>query len=198
VKEQNVSGCFSKGKVVFFATGNFHKFDEARHVLSELKIATAMLRVEPIEIQDDNIENIAKASATDASNKTGLPIIVEDAGLFILELNGFPGPYSSYVYQTLGTKGILKLMENIEKRDASFHSVVAYCSPKENPRTFHGEVKGKISFQERGSHGFGFDPIFGPSTNGHKTFAEMNTQEKNRFSHRAQALRRFAKWYVSR
>ena len=195
VKEHNVSAYFPKGKVVFFATGNFHKFNEARHVLAEFKLAAAMLRVKAIEVQDNNIENIAKASATDALKKTGLPLIVEDAGLFIEALNGFPGPYSSYVYQTLGTKGILKLMEKIERRDASFHSVVAFCSPKENPRTFHGEVRGKISLEEKGSHGFGFDPIFQPSNSGHKTFAEMSTEEKNRFSHRAKALRDFAKWY---
>jgi len=198
VKEQNVYAHFSKGKVVFFATRNLHKFKEARHVLAEFKIATAMLRVEAIEIQDDNIENIAKASATDASNKTNLSLIVEDAGLFIEALNSFPGPYSSYVYQTLGTKGILKLMENVEKRDASFHSLVAFCNPKENPRTFHGVVRGKISLHERGNQGFGFDPIFEPLTSdSHKTFAEMSIQEKNKFSHRAQALREFAKWYIS-
>jgi len=197
VKQRSVSAYVRKGKVVFFSTGNFHKFNEARHVLAEFKIAAAMLRVEAIEIQDNDIENIAKASATDALKKTGLPLIVEDAGLFIEALNGFPGPYSSYVYQTLGTKGILKLMEKIEKRDASFHSVIAFCSPKENPRTFHGEVKGKISLQERGSHGFGFDPIFEPSNSDRKTFAEMSIQEKNKFSHRAQALREFAKWYIS-
>ena len=197
VKQRSVSAYVRKGKVVFFATGNFHKFNEARHVLAEFKIAAAMLRVEAIEIQDNDIENIAKASATDALKKTGLPLIVEDAGLFIEALNGFPGPYSSYVYQTLGTKGILKLMEKIEKRGASFHSVVAFCSPKENLRTFHGEVRGKISLQERGSHGFGFDPIFEPSNSDRKTFAEMSIHEKNKFSHRAQALREFAKWYIS-
>ena len=197
MKQRSVSAYVPRGKVVFFATGNFHKFNEARHVLAEFKIAAAMLRVEAIEIQDNDIENIAKASATDALKKTGLPLIVEDAGLFIEALNGFPGPYSSYVYQTLGTKGILKLMEKIEKRDASFHSVVAFCSPKENSRTFHGEVRGKISLQERGSHGFGFDPIFEPSNSDRKTFAEMSIHEKNKFSHRAQALREFAKWYIS-
>jgi len=198
VKEHNVSAYFPKSKVVFFATGNFHKFNEARRVLAEFKIATAMLRMEAIEIQDNDIANIAKASATDALKKTGLPLITEDAGLFIEALNGFPGPYSSYVYQTLGTKGVLKLMEKTEKRDASFHSVVAFCSPQENPRTFHGEIKGKISMQERGSHGFGFDPIFEPLSDDYqKTFAEMSIQEKNKFSHRAQALRSFAKWYIS-
>jgi len=198
VKKQNVSAYFPEGKVVFFATGNFHKFNEARRVLAKSKIATAMLRVKAIEIQDNDIEKIAKTSATDASRKTGLPLIVEDAGLFIEALNGFPGPYSSYVYQTLGTEGILNLMRKIRKRETSFHSVVAFCRPKENPRTFHGEVRGRISLQERGSHGFGFDPIFEPLNNDyHKTFAEMSIQEKNRFSHRAQALLGFAKWYIS-
>ena len=198
MKERNVSAYFPKGKVVFFATGNFHKFNEARRVLAKFKIATAMLRVKAVEIQDNDIENIAKASAMDALEKTSLPLIVEDAGLFIKALNGFPGPYSSYVYQTLGTKGILRLMEKIEKRDASFHSVVVFCSPKETLRTFHGEVKGKISLQERGSHGFGFDPIFAPSNDDyHKTFAEMSILEKNKFSHRAKALQEFAKWYIS-
>ena len=187
---------FQRGRVAFFVSGNVHKFNEARRVLTKSKIATAMLRVETIEIQDSDIENIAKTSATDALKKTGLPLIVEDAGLFIEALNGFPGPYSSYVYQTLRTKGILKLMKKIKRREASFHSVVAFCHPKENPRTFHGEVRGKISLQERGSHGFGFDPIFEPSNNGYKTFAEMSIQEKNKFSHRAQALRGFAKWYL--
>jgi XTP/dITP diphosphohydrolase len=198
MKEHNVSAYSPEGKAVFFATRNFHKFNEARHVLAEFKIATAMLRVEAIEIQNDNIENIAKASATDAFKKTGLPLIVEDAGLFIEALNGFPGPYSSYVYKTLGTKGILKLMEKIEKRDASFHSVVTFYSPKLNLKTFHGEIGGEITTQERGDHGFGYDPIFKLSNNRYyKTFAEMNTQKKNKFSHRAKALRRFAKWYKS-
>ena len=198
MKEHNVSTCSSAGKAVFFATRNFHKFNEVRHVLAEFKIATAMLRVETVEIQDDNIENIAKASATDAFEKTGLPLIVEDSGLFVEALNGFPGPYSSYVYQTLGTNGVLKLMKNIEKRDAFFHSVVAFCSPKLIPEIFHGEINGKIAIQERGDHGFGFDPIFKPSNNNYcETFAEMNIQKKNKCSHRAKAFRRFAKWYKS-
>jgi len=199
VKEQSVYAHFSKDKVVFFATRNLHKFNEARYVLADFKIATAMLRVGAIELQDDNIENIAKTSVIDASNKTNLSLIVEDAGLFIEALNGFPGPYSSYVYQTLGTKGVLQLMERVEKRDASFRSVIAFCNPKENPRTFHGMVRGKISLHERGSQGFGFDPVFEPLTSdSHKTFAEMSIREKNKFSHRALALREFAKWYISR
>ncbi len=192
-----VSTNFLRGKIAIFVTTNIHKFQEARRVLSEYKIATAKLRVGAIEIQDDNPENIAKASAIDAVKNSGLPIFVEDAGIFIDALNGFPGPYSSYVYKTVGTKGILKLMENIENRDAYFQAVIAFSSPEEEPTCFTGKVKGKISLKERGTSGFGYDPIFAPSKGNGRTFAEMTTKEKNRYSHRAEALRKFAKWYAS-
>jgi XTP/dITP diphosphohydrolase len=188
---------FPIGKVVFLATSNIHKFNEARLSLSEFKIATAMLKVKTFEIQDNSIENIAVASALDAVKKCHLPLIVEDAGLFIKALNNFPGPYSSYVFQTIGTSGILKLMKDIDDRYAYFHSVVAFCKPKEKPVTFYGKVKGKIVQEERGGSGFGFDPIFAPLKGDGKTFAEMGTEEKNKYSHRAEALRKFAKWYIS-
>ena len=188
---------FPLGKVAFFVTGNFHKFMEARHVLAEYKVAGALLKVRTIEIQDDDIENIAKASAIDAVERCGLPVFVEDAGLFIDALGGFPGPYSSYVYRTIGTQGIIELMDKVKKRDAYFHSVVAFSSPEKPTKCFHGKVKGKISREERGNLGFGFDPVFEPLGGQDKTFAEMSTKEKNRFSHRARALRKFARWYTS-
>lgn len=192
---------FPKGKIVFFVTTNIHKFNEARLVFAKHKIATAMLKIEALEIQHNRLENIAKASAIDAVKKCGLPIIVEDAGLFIKHLNEFPGPYSSYVYRTIGNKGVIKLMQTIHERDACFKSVIAFHSPEEkSPRCFHGEVKGRISQKERGSRGFGFDPIFEPrnlNVNGHyrKTFGETTAKDKNKYSHRAQALRNFAEWY---
>ncbi|MCK4483147.1 non-canonical purine NTP pyrophosphatase, partial [Candidatus Bathyarchaeota archaeon] len=117
-----------KGRVIFFATGNIHKFDEARKVLAEYKIAVGMLRVKALEIQSDSLEEIAKRSVLDASKRCNLPLIVEDAGLFIDVLNGFPGPYAAYAYRTIGNKGLLKLMENVENRKARFHSVIAYYS----------------------------------------------------------------------
>ena len=178
-------------------TSNVHKFNEARQVLSEFRIATAMLNVGAVEIQDDSLENIAKTSAIDAVAKANLPVFVEDAGLFVKALNGFPGPYSSYVYRTVGTKGILKLLQNERKRDAYFLSVVAFSNAQEpsKPKCFQGVVEGKIAYEERGKQGFGFDPIFQPYGGNSKTFAEMTTQEKNKYSHRAQALQKFARWH---
>jgi len=185
------------GRVAFFVTGNIHKFNEARRVLAEFRISTAMLNLETVEIQDDRVENIARASAVDAAKKSSLPVFVEDAGLFMNALNGFPGPYSSYVYRTIGTKGMLKLMENEKKRDAYFLSVVAFFNNQKQavPTCFQGRVEGRITREERGRQGFGFDPIFEPLDGNGRTFAEMTTKEKNKHSHRAQALRKFARWY---
>jgi len=187
-----------KGRVIFFATNNVNKFDEARKVLARYKIAVGMLRVKVLEIQSESIEEIAKASVADAFKKCDLPVIVEDAGLFIEALNGFPGPYAAYVYRTMGNGGLLRLMKNTENRRAKFQSMVAYYSADlESPICFMGEAVGEIIKEERrgdNKFGFGFDPIFKPADSD-KTFAEMSVAEKNRHSHRAKALHKFAEWY---
>jgi len=146
---------FPRGKVAYFVTSNVHKFQEARQVLSTYRLATAKLKVEAVEIQDDRLENIAKYSALDAVKNCGLPVFVEDAGLFVDSLKGFPGPYSKYIYNTVGLKGILKLMKNIENRTAHFKSVVAFATPEEQPICFVGKVEGKLTMEMKGASGFG-------------------------------------------
>ncbi len=186
-----------KDRVIFFATNNFHKFNEARRVLAEYKIAVGMLRVKALEIQSDSLSDIAQASVIDAFERCHLPIIVEDAGLFADVLNGFPGPYAAYVYKTVGNVGLLKLMGKVAYRKATFKSAVVYYDGRGSPVCFEGEVAGKITYEERvgsGESGFGFDPIFQPDGST-KTFAEMALEEKNGFSHRAKAISKFAKWY---
>ncbi|MGB9713366.1 MAG: XTP/dITP diphosphatase [Candidatus Bathyarchaeales archaeon] len=189
-------GFHLRGRVIFFATNNINKFNEARKLLAEYNIAVGMLRVKAVEIQSDNPEEIAKTSVQQAFEKCHLPIIVEDAGLFIEALNGFPGPYASFVHKTIGNEGLLKLMENVKNRKAKFQSVIAYLSAElKSPLCFKGEVIGEITTEIRkGGSGFGFDPIFKPE-NSEKTFSEMDITEKNKHSHRAKALQNFAEWY---
>jgi len=189
-----------KGKIAFFVTGNADKYQEARIILSEPGISAAMLHLEISEIQADDIDRIAEASALEGAKKSKMPIFVEDAGLFIEALNGFPGPYSSYVYRTLGNQGILKLLKDVAKRNAYFFSVVAFCDSGKpySLRCFNGKVNGRIALKERGRQGFGFDPIFEPSTKPTLTFAQMTPREKNKYSHRAKALRKFAAWYIQK
>jgi XTP/dITP diphosphohydrolase len=188
-----------KGRVVFFATGNINKFNEARSILSKYDMAVVMLRVKAVEIQSSSIIKIAEHSVIDAFKRCHLPVIVEDAGLFIEALDGFPGPYAAYTYRTIHNEGILKLMENMENRRATFQSAIAYCDSSACvPVCFEGEAKGEItqkSRSEQGKSGFGFDPIFQP-LGSRKTFAEMTIEEKNGFSHRAKALSKFAEWHL--
>jgi len=200
-KENNNQSFSLKGKVAFFATGNVNKFNEARSILSPYGIAVGMLRVKGDEIQSDSLKEIAQTSAVNAYKRSKLPIFVEDAGLFIDALSGFPGPYAAYVYKTIHNSGILWLMENVKNRRAKFQSVIAYCDETLcQPECFDGESNGEITLTERrqkGKSAFGFDPIFQP-VGSIKSFAEMTLEEKNGFSHRAMAIRKFAEWYKTK
>jgi XTP/dITP diphosphohydrolase len=197
-KENNNENCAFKSKTIFFATGNINKFNEARSILSPYGFAVALLRVKDYEIQSDNLKEIAQTSAVNAYKQTNLPIFVEDAGLFVDALGGFPGPYAAYVYKTIRNSGILRLMEDVKDRRAKFQSVIAYCDKNLcEPQCFEGESNGEITLTERrlkGKAAFGFDPIFQPDGSS-ASFAEMTIEEKNMFSHRAKAIRKFADWY---
>ncbi len=201
-KNANSNACQLPRNVVFFATGNIHKFNEACAILGSQGIAVGMLKLKGDEIQSDSLRDIAENSVIKAYEQSRLPIFVEDAGLFIDALGGFPGPYAAYVYKTIHNSGVLKLMEGVKDRTAKFQSVIAFCDENHacEPLCFHGEVKGEITLAERveqGKSGFGFDPIFQPQGS-EKTFAEMTITAKNGFSHRAMAIRRFAEWFKVR
>ena len=175
-------------------TTNRGKAEEFSEIFTEYGFN---FRVEPMatpEIQEDDLREIARYSVLYAYKVLREPVLVEDAGLFIEALNGFPGPYSSYVYRTIGVNGILKLMEGAARRRARFESAIAFYSPLTELKIFTGTIEGRISDEPRGSGGFGFDPIFIPDGS-IKTFAEMSLEEKNRFSHRGKAARRFAEWF---
>lgn len=189
-------------KVVFFATGNINKFNEARSILSSYGIALGMIKLKGDEIQSDSIQKIAEKSVINAYKFCRTPIFVEDAGLFIDALKGFPGPYAAYVYKTIRNDGILKLMKNENCRKAKFESIISFCDrrTKGKPQSFSGEIQGEITVSERNEpdkSGFGFDPIFQPEGSA-KTFAEMTIDEKNCYSHRSRAIHKFAEWYKNR
>jgi len=182
-------------KTVYFATTNRGKFIEATQVASRFGIRLKQLHVEKLEIQSNDLEVIASFAAMWAARSKKCPVVAEDAGFFLKSLGGFPGPYSSYVFKTLGTSGILRLMKNAKNRRASFRAAVAFCTPRTRPWCFTGVVEGHVSRKARGTHGFGFDPIFIPRKGDGRTFAEMVTEEKNALSHRAMAFASFLRWF---
>jgi XTP/dITP diphosphohydrolase len=138
------------------------------------------------EIQSDTLEEVVKNALNWLSGKVEGDFLIDDSGLFISSLGGFPGVYSSYVFHTVGLEGMLEILEGAEDRDAEFRCCFGLRWQGED-RLFPGVSPGRIIEERRGEGGFGYDPIFVPS--GHeKTFAEMSTEEKNELSHRGKAL----------
>ncbi len=174
---------------IYFLTGNRNKYLEAKRIFEEFNLKLDMKRYRKVEIQSNSLEEIVRYAVLKAAEDFSETFVIEDDGLFIECLNGFPGPYSAYVYRTLGLVRILKLMEHEANRRAYFKSVVGLFIPRLGIRVFTGISEGRISMKLRGEGGFGYDPIFIPDGS-EKTFAEMSVNEKNRFSHRAKAFRK--------
>ncbi len=182
--------------IVHLVTGNLHKLQEVSYILGRYGIRVEKLEAPKLEVQSSSLREIARLAAVVSYQLYHKPVVVDDSGLFINSLNGFPGPYSSYVYKTIGIEGILKLMNGVEDRRAYFEAAVAYTDGIET-KVFTGRVHGRITEEPRGAGGFGFDPIFVPD--GYSvTFAEMGEEVKNRISHRARVFERLAEWLLGR
>lgn len=144
------------------------------------------------ETRSEDVGEIALGKARYAFGQLKTPLIVDDTGLFINALNGFPGPYAAYVQHAIGNTGILKLMEGRVDRTARFTTAIAFTD-ENGTRVFKGSLEGRISSSPRGDSGFGYDPIF---ETGKKTLAEIGVEEKNQISHRAKALAAFHDWFL--
>ena len=155
------------------------------------------MRGKGLEIQSDDVAKVARFASIDAAKQYERPLIVEDTGLFIDALGGFPGPYASFVSRSIGPEAILRLLMGWEEeeRRATFRSAVAYCEPLGVPRVFRGSILGAIAKTAAGRAGFGFDPIFIPAGRS-LTLAQLSIDEKCRISHRAEAVKKFGEWYV--
>ncbi len=177
--------------MIYFVTGNRGKFEEAKGILGEVE----QRNLGYTEIQAGTLEEVAAFGMREVKEKLAGPVMIEDAGLFIETLQGFPGVYSAYVFDTIGNEGILRLLEDVEDRKAVFRSVLGYAEPGMEPILFRGELEGEITVEPRGSGGFGYDPIFKV---GKKTIAEMSLEEKNMISHRGASIRALKSWLSSR
>lgn len=183
-------------KNVYFITSNEGKLLEAKEKLSVLNIRVIQKNLGYPEIQSNSLEEVATFGLEHLQKKIDTPFILEDAGLFIDALGGFPGVYSSYVFYTIGCEGILNLLKNLKNRKAIFRSVFAYGASGEMPRLFIGECTGKIAYKKLGEHGFGYDPIFIPDGKT-QTFAQMDVKEKNSSSHRGKSLGKLLEFLIN-
>lgn len=178
-------------RAVTFASTNQNKYREVQSILSSHGIIVDFAQVNLVEVQSDSLEEIAREKAKSAFAHVGRPVIVEDDGLFVDALKGFPGQYSSFVYKTIGNEGILKLLAGSAGRSASFRSLIAFYDGR-SLSISEGRVDGSIS-DKMTEGGWGYDPIFIPGGTG-LTFAQLK-DKKNEYSHRRKALEKFALWY---
>ena len=179
-------------KTIYFITGNEGKFSEIKEKLKSFDIEIIRKDIGYPEIQVDTLEDVAEFGVKYIQKRFSHPFILEDAGLFIDALKGFPGVYSKYVFHTIGCKGVLKLLEDVDsdKRTAVFRSVYAFSESNRKPKFFTGECFGKMGMAEKGKGGFGYDPIFIPEGET-RTFAQMSIGGKNTYSHRGKAIEQF-------
>ena len=180
-------------RILFLATSNLHKVKEAAAILAEFEISVRRVDSPKMEIQSNDILEIASLASDELSKRHSGSVAVEDSGLFVDSLNGFPGPFSSYAYQSIGASGILRLLGTSSQRGARFRAAVAVSRSGHTLKIFTGEVRGRIAHSKRGDNGFGFDPIFIP-TGELRTFGEMSIAEKNKQSHRRKAFRQLGAW----
>ena len=176
-----------------FVTGNAGKAAELRAQLKPRGIAVVQDDRGYPEVQADTLREVAEAGAQHLlANGLAPPFVLEDSGLFVAALRGWPGVYSRHALDTVGIAGLLRLMAGVEleMRSAAFQACLLYVDPAGRMHAFEGSASGRIADRAAGSGGFGFDPVFVPR--GHdRTFAEMDATEKAALSHRGAAVRAF-------
>ena len=185
---------------LIFATGNEHKMVEIREILGELPVE--ILSMKDVGIKADIVENgntfeeNALIKAKEVCKLAGEMVLADDSGLEIDYLNGEPGIYSArYMGEDtsyhIKNQNLIDSLEGVpdEKRTARFVCAIAAAFPDGRSFVVRGTIEGIIGYEERGTNGFGYDPIFYLPERGVST-AEIPPEEKNSISHRGNALRK--------
>ena len=186
------------------ATKNLDKVREVRAVLAVVAPGVELAEGAgwpDVEESGATLEENARLKARAVAVATGLPAVADDTGLEVDALGGAPGvrtaryagPDGNYA---ANRRALLSALLGAANRRARFRTVVALVVPGEAEVLADGVLEGRITTEERGDGGFGYDPIFEV---GGRTLAEMDEEEKNNISHRARALRALAAgWALQR
>ncbi len=188
-------------KQIIIASNNKKKLKELSEILSSLDIEIISQKDAGFDIEVEetgkSFEENALLKAKTICKALGQPTIADDSGLMVTALNGQPGICSAR-YAGDGasdqqkTEKLLLNMKDVpkDKREAKFVCVIAFCLPNGKSYTFNGECFGEILYKSCGEGGFGYDPIFYVKQYD-KTFAQLDSEIKNKISHRAKALNKF-------
>lgn len=182
---------------IVLSTDNKNKLREIREILEDLDVEIYGksdidgMDFEVVEDGDTLYDNALK-KARAMADRVDFAVLADDTGLFVNALAGEPGVHSArYASEHDDKKNRQKLLKNLEDkkdRSAYFKTQIILIDEDKNIIPIEGVCPGKISLEERGDNGFGYDSIFIPE-GFNKTFAEMSHEEKNEISHRARALK---------
>jgi non-canonical purine NTP pyrophosphatase (RdgB/HAM1 family) len=165
-------------------TGSAGKLAEARRIChSSLEVVAVDLP----EIQSLDLREILEAKAEEAWRRLGRPLVVEEAGLELTALNGFPGPLVKWMLEATGAAGIAQVAHSLGDTRARARCLLLYRDA-ERSLVAEGATDGTLVHPPRGDNGFGWDPIFLPAGSD-RTFGELLGSEKDTLSHRGQAWR---------
>jgi len=186
-----------KSHILVIATHNHGKITEINSILKDFPIQIKNLKefgpIPPVEEDGETFDENAYKKASFTARVLGFPALADDSGLMIEALEGAPGVHSARYAGEGATdeqkcERILDQMQGKKNRRAVFQCVISIAMPTGPALTYEGQCKGLITEKPHGSNGFGYDPIFYfPSLK--KTFAELPGEEKNRVSHRGNALK---------
>ena len=188
-----------KFKKIIFASHNEGKISEIKNMLKPLGISVLSgndLQLPDVDETGATFEENAYIKAIAAAKQQNIPCIADDSGLCVDAIGGRPGVYSArYAPDRDFDKGMDKLLQelketNSDNRAAHFSCVLVLAQPDGSYKAFEGRVDGHIAQKKSGKKGFGYDPIFIP-TGYTRSFAEFDSVEKNKISHRGRALQKF-------
>ncbi|HVT01295.1 MAG TPA: RdgB/HAM1 family non-canonical purine NTP pyrophosphatase [Patescibacteria group bacterium] len=174
---------------IYLATTNKGKLKELQAII-HVPIEPVELDID--EVQSMDLEYIALKKVEEAFRQVKNPVIVDDVGFYLSAWNGFPGPFTKYLAETITYEGLLAVLGDEENRKVKVLTAIGYHDGK-TPHIFMGESTGVIVHEKRGDKGFGFDPIIIPDGYD-KTFAELDEELKNKISSRGLALHKFKKF----
>lgn len=183
-------------KKVALSTDNRNKVLEISEILKDYNFEIITKSELGIKEEFDEIYNTLEENSRLKAQKLkefcDFAVLADDTGLFVNSLNGEPGVFSARYAGVHGDsdanrKKLLKKLEIVKDRSAYFKTVIIFIDEQGNEILAKGILKGKISLEEKGENGFGYDSIFIPEGM-NKTLAEIGFKEKNKFSHRRRAL----------
>lgn len=181
------------------ASHNAGKLKEFKAILEPFgyEVILGFDGIDDIEETGTTFEENAFIKAQAIHDASGDLVIADDSGLVIDALPDLLGVYSARFEPELSylekNKKLIQMLSNEENRSARFHSVIALVGNGIH-ESFAGQVEGTIANEIKGADGFGYDPIFVP-VGYEKSFGEMDSEEKNKISHRAVALQKFIKYF---